>query len=166
MKKNLFYSLTFCFFLGFTSVGLCSQKPKDIKPCDLIATEKVIESFPNLQKAENQTVGLSIVCNYLDKIGIPALVVSVSRVGSSTRDALSMLGPGYKIEDIKGLGDEAAIAIQQANPKFGLKGGVAALQVKKREASLTLSFFRIDIRQDTTEFEKIKKLVTEMLNKL
>ena len=79
-----------------------------------------------LQKAEKQTIGPNATCNYLDKYGIPALIISISRAGTThTRDTLSILGSGYTILNVTGLGDEVAVAVQQANPKFGLQEGVA-----------------------------------------
>ncbi len=166
--KQLF-SLFFILFLSFTvglQAGVCGQKQKRVDPCDLIAAEPLIAIFPTLQKAEKQSVGQETVCNYLDKMGIPALVVSVSKAGADVRKTLSMLGSGYVIEEMSGLGDQAAIAIQQANPKFGLQEGIAALHVKKGTSSLNFSFFRINLMPADPEFEKIKVLAAEMIGKL
>jgi hypothetical protein len=74
-----------------------------------------------------------------------------------------MLGSGYVIEDIPNLGDDAAVAIQQANPTFGLHEGVAALHIKKGKISLNLSFTRINIPAKGPEIEKAKQLAAEML---
>ena len=74
-------------------------------------------------KAEKQSVGQETVCNYLDNMGIPALVISVSKSVTTVRETLSILGPGYVIETIDGLGDEAAIAIQQENPEIWIERG-------------------------------------------
>ena len=164
--KQLF-SLSFLLFLCLVvdlSAGVCSQKRVD--PCGLIAAEKLIAIFPTLQKAEEQAVGSETVCNYIDTMGIPALVISLSKAGSGVRKTLTMLGSGYVIEDVSGLGDEAAIAIQQANPQFGLKEGIAALHIKKGERSLNFSFFRINLNPGDVEFDKIKVLAAEMVGKL
>lgn len=166
--KKVFY---LCFFLSFgfwagVQTGACSQKTESIDPCSLVAAEKLIAIFPTLQKAEKQSVGQETVCNYLDNMEIPALIISVSRSMTSVRETLSILGPGYVIENIDGLGDEAAIAIQQANQKFGLKEGIAALHVKKGSLSLNFSFFRINLIPADEEFEKIRVLAAEMIGKL
>ncbi len=167
MKKVLY--LCFSLFFGFLAgvqVAECSQNPESIDPCSLVAVEKVIAIFPTLQKAERQSVGQETVCNYFDNMGIPALVIALSKSVTNVRETLSMLGPGYVIEPVDGLGDEAAIAIQQENQKFGLKEGIAALHVKKKDLSLNFSFFRINLKPVDAEFEKIKALAAEMIGKL
>jgi len=164
-----FFSFTCMLFLNIIILlpeGICSQNKNNVDPCSLIATEKLSAVFPTLLKAEKQSVGPETVCNYLDKMDIPALIISVTKAGSSVHRSLSMLGSGYVIEDISGLGDEAAIAIQQANPKFGLKEGIAAMHIKKGDRSLTFSFFRINLMPDEPAFDKIKVLAAEMIGKL
>jgi hypothetical protein len=164
MKKNLLLFSLFAWCLAMSPmVGHCSAKPEAIDPCSLIAVEKVLSAFPVLQKEVKQQVGPTTVCNYLDKYGIPALIISVSQAGNHARDTLSMLGSGYVIEDIPNLGDDAAVAIQQANPTFGLHEGVAALHIKKGKISLNLSFTRINIPAKGPEIEKAKQLAAEML---
>jgi len=169
MKNSLFFFTLFlwCLAVGIDpTAGHCSAKPGEIDPCSLIAAEKVFSAFPALQKEEEQKVGPTVVCNYLDKFGIPALIVSVSQAGSHARDTLSLLDSGYTIEDVPDLGEEAAIAIQQANPAFGLKEGVAALHIKKGKLSLNLSFTRITVPAKGPELDKAKNLAAEMLDKL
>ncbi|MEE4165076.1 MAG: hypothetical protein V2I35_03690 [Desulfocapsaceae bacterium] len=167
MKKILYLCVSL--FLSFSAgaqTGECSQSPESIDPCSLDAAEKLSAIFPALQKAEKQSVGLQTVCNYLDGKGIPALIISVSKSTTTVRETLSMLGPGYVIEDIDSLGDEAAIAIQQENPKFGLKEGIAALHVKKKNLSLNFSFFRINLIPTDEEFEDMRMLAAEIIEKL
>ncbi len=166
--KNCFLIFTLCLWCLaiIPTVGHSSSKVEKIDPCSLIASEKVFAAFPVLQKVEKQKVGPTTVCNYLDKIGIPALIVSVSQAAAHVRDSLSLLDPGYVIEDVPGLGEEAAIAIQQANPKFGLKEGVAAMHIKKGKLSLNLSFTRIDIPAKGAGLDKVKKLAAQMLENL
>jgi hypothetical protein len=166
MKNTLlcFSFILWCLFIE-PQTGHCSQKPEEIDPCSLIAAEKLFLIFPALTKAEKQTVGQASVCNYLDKSDIPALIISVTKAGTHARDTLSMLDSGYVIEEITGLGDEAAIAIQQANPTFGLKESIAALHIKKENISFNFSFFRISIQSNDVKFEGVKALAAEMLDK-
>lgn len=166
MKKIFLFSLALCCLLRVPLPGMCAQNAEDINPCELIAAESVFTAFPALKKAVGEKIGPTSVCNYLDKYDIPALVVSVSQAGPNARSALAMLDSGYRIEEIGGLGDEAAIAVQLANPKFGIKEGVAALSVKKKKISLNLSFFRISIQQNTPEFTAVRSLAGEMLKNL
>jgi len=167
MKKPFFlcFSIFLSLFAGLHPAE-CSQKQKIIDPCSLIEVEQLCAVFPILQKAEKQSVGPETVCNYLDKMGIPALIVSVTMTRTGVHESLSKLGPGYVIEDIPGLGDESAIAIQQPNPKFGLQEEIAALLVKKGATSLNFSFFRIKLKPGDSEFEKIKTLAAEMIGTL
>ncbi len=166
MKNTLlFFSLILSCMFIIPRMGYCSQKPKGIDPCSLIAAEDLISIFPALKKSEKQTVGQGSVCNYLDKYGIPALVISVTQAGTHARDTLSMLDSGYVIEEITGLGDEAAIAIQQANPKFGLQEGIAALHIRKKNISFNFSFFRISIQSKDLQFKEMKVLAAKMLDR-
>jgi len=165
-----YIALSFFLFLWTFSVvptaGYSAQKPEDIDPCALISLEKMTSVFQQLQRAEKQQVGPSTVCNYLDKFDIPALIISVSQAGPHARDTLTMLGSGYTIEDLPDLGDEAAIAIQQENPAFGLKEGIAALNIKKGDLSLNLSFTRLSIKPQGPDLESVKNLATEMVSNL
>jgi hypothetical protein len=146
--------------------GFCSSKPAAISPCRLIAPEKVFSVFPTLQKLEEQKVGSTTVCNYLDKFGIPAMIVSLSQAGNHAQDSLTLLGSGYIIEDVPGLGEEAALAIQQANPQFGLQEGVTALHIKTGDVSLNLDFPRLTIPARGVELDKAKSLAADMLKNL
>lgn len=168
IMKNIILSLSLV-LLALTmmpSRGACTQNPEDIDPCGLIAAEKVLSAFPELQRAEKQRIGPSTVCNYLDKFDIPALIVSVSQAGAHARDTLTLLDSGYEIQEIPGLGDDAAIAIQKANPTFGLKEGVAALHIKKDQLSLNWSFTRLTIQAEDPAFDSVKELATAMLSNL
>jgi len=166
--KNSSVSLSFIFLALFIipNTGHCAQKPEDIDPCGLIAAEKIISAFPQLQRADKQQVGPGLVCNYLDTFDIPALIVSVSQAGPQARDTLTMLDSGYVIQEVPEIGDDAAIAIQQADPTFGLKEGVAALHIKKDTLSLNLSFPRLTIQAEGVEFDAVKTLAAEMVSNL
>ena len=48
-------------------------------------------------------------------------------------------GKGYQVIDLEGLGDQAAVAIQQANPQYGTTAGVAILGLAKGDYMVTLS---------------------------
>lgn len=166
---NTLFSLGFILFFSLMAgvpAGICSQNLKSVDPCGLATAEQLAAIFPTLLKAETQSVGKETVCNYLDKMGIPALVISVTKTGTGVHETLSVLGSGYVIEDIPRLGDEAAIAVQEANPQFGLQEGIAALHVKKGNRSLNFSFFRINLKADDREFDKIMRLAAEMIEKL
>jgi hypothetical protein len=166
--KNILacYLVTLCCLVAGSQTGRCASPP-DTDPCNLIAPEKVYATFPGLKAMKKQTVGPSTTCNYLDKYNIPALIIFTGKAGAtSAQDALSMLGSGYTIQNVSGIGDEAAIAIQQANPQFGLEERIAQLHVKKGKIFLSLSPVRIKASSVNEELEKLKILAAEMLEKL
>ena len=167
MKSTVLFSLTILlsFFIS-PQTGQCAQKVEDIDPCSLIAAEKVFTAFPTLLKMEKKKTGPLTMCSYLNKYGIPALITSVTRSPKKVSDSLSILGSGYTIEEVSGLGDEAAIAVQQPNPKYGLKAGIAALHIIKGKKALNFSFFGLSMLPGDPEFQQIKLLAAEMLMNL
>jgi len=144
-----------------------ASNPKHIDPCALIAREKVFAAFPALKKMEKQILGPNTTCNYLDKYGIPALIISVGQAGTTpARNTMSMLGEGYTVKDVPDLGDDAAVAVAQPNSRFGIKGGVAELHIKKGGSALLLAPARIEVQENGPKFKKLKSLAAEMLKKL
>ena len=138
-----------------------------IDPCELTAPAKVYAAFPELKTMERQTIGSNTSCNYLDKYEIPALIVFVAQADHRPlTQSLAMLGSGYTVEKISGLGDEAAMAIQQAKPEYGLTEGVAQLQIRKGDTLLSLSPVRISAASVEEELKKLTALAEEMLKKL
>lgn len=167
MKKPIIFSvLIFCGLLIGPYSSQCGQNVKDIDPCSLIAAEKLYTAFPNLKKMEKTKTGPLTMCSYLNKYEIPALITSVTKAPAHVSDSLSVLGSRYTIEEIQGLGDEAAIAIQQPTPKYGIKAGIAALHIIKGKKALNFSFFGLDLLPGDPGFEQIKLLAAEMLEKL
>ncbi len=167
MNKILICCLaTICSLISGLQTGSCATRLGP-NPCDLIAPEKVYAVFPILKAMKKETIGPNTTCNYLDKYNIPALIISTGKAGStSARDILSMLGSSYTIQDISGLGDDAAIAIQQAKPEYSLDEGIAQLHVKQGKIFLSLSPVRIKTSSVNEELGKLKILATEMLKKL
>ncbi len=149
------------------SVGHAATRP-DIDPCDLIALEKVYAAYPALKKMEKQTIDTSTTCNYLDKFGIPALIISIHKNdGISSYTMMTSLGVSYSVRDVPGLGDEAAMAISVGNPKYNIPGGeVAELYIKKGGNALLLAPARIKVKADGSSFEKFKNMSMKMLEKL
>ncbi len=167
MKNILisFFATLFCLATGLQT-GNCKTH-QDLAPCSLIAPEKVYAAFPTLKTMQQQSIGPNTTCNYLDKYDIPALIIFTGKAGTtSARDTLSMLGSGYTIEDVSGLGDEAAIAIQKAKPEYGLEEGIAQLHVKQGKTFLSLSPVRIKASSIDEVLGKLKILAAKMLEKI
>lgn len=51
-------------------------------------------------------------------IGIPSFILQVLPAPASVHSSIDP-GKGYQVIDLEGLGDQAAVAIQQANPQYG-----------------------------------------------
>ncbi len=165
MRVVLFSFLILLPILSLPQAGLGAAA--DIDPCTLAAPERIYAAFPELKTMEKQVVGSTATCNFLDKYDIPALIITVGKSGKAGAEKeLSFFGSGYSIKDVPGLGDDAAIAIQQANPAFGLKEGIAALVVIKGQTSLTISPVRVNCSSIQDEQLKLTELATEMINKL
>ncbi len=149
---------------GFTPAATMAG----MNPCGLIEKGKMLAAFPALKDMEQQTIGPNTTCNYLDKYGISALIISVHLDdGIKPLDMMKNLGKGYRVEAVAGLGDRAAMAISLPNAKYGIKGGgVAELYIKKGKSCLLLAPARIKIGVDGPEFVKLKVIAAEMLEKL
>lgn len=162
-SRSIFFFTLLAFFLPIT---LSSAFAADINPCDLIAAEKVYTAFPSIQKAEKTKSGPLTMCSYLNKHGLPTLITSVTKAPSQVFDSLSVLGSKYTIEEVVGLGDQAAMAIQQATPKYGIKAAIAALHIIKGKKALNFSFIGLTMLPDDPKFKQIKLLAVEMLENL
>ena len=156
------------FFLGlsfvFPFVGAAATRP-DVDPCRLIAKEKVFAAFPSLETIEKQTIGSNTTCNYLNKYGLSGMIVSVNADNGIPADKMmESLGDGYKVEDVAGLGRQAAMAITLPVPEYGIAGGsVAELYSKKGTSCLLLAPVRLQVAASGPTFEILKKLAAEML---
>jgi len=145
-----------------------ASNPDHIDPCALIGKEKVMAAFPTIKKMKKQTIGPNTTCNFLDKFGIPALIISVGR--ADHRDALKALagiGDGYSYQPVSGLGDSAAMARTREIPKFGIKGGnVAELHVIIKKSFVNLAPVRLKVQAGGPAFATLKKLAAEMATNL
>ena len=162
MRLQLLFPLFFAIFLAQPAV--CATYP-DIDPCSLVSPQTVYTAYPKIQANEQQTIGPNTTCNYLNDYGLSGLILSVHKDdGSSAERVVSMLGEGYRIENIQGLGKDAAMAITLPKPEYGIAGDlVAELYVKKGTFCLMLAPVRLDVKSSGPSFMQFKKLVLEML---
>lgn len=68
--------------------------------------------------------------------------------------------------DVEGLSGQAAVAIQLANPQYGLKAGVAILGLAKGDYMVMLSPVRLDIQEGSPQFEVLKQLADAAVQRL
>ena len=99
------------------------------------------------------------------KKNIPSLIMQVMPAPEDLRKSIDP-GKGYRMRDITGLSGQSAAAIQIANPEWGLEEGVAILGISKGDFMLTLSPVKLNIKEGSTRFDKLKLVADEAMKKL
>jgi len=162
MRLQRYFFILFAVLLA--QPAICATYA-DIDPCSFLALQTLSAAYPGIQSREQQTIGPNTTCNYLNKHGLSGLIVSVHKDdGMSAESIVSMLGDGYRVENIQGLGKDAAMAITLPKPEYGIAGDlIAELYVKKGAFCLMLAPVRLDVKSSGPSFMQFKKLVSEML---
>jgi hypothetical protein len=133
--------------LGIAALGtpaVAQQGGAGVDACALLTGAEVHALAPGLSAghpSKTQRPNVS-TCQWDNAHGIPALMLEVVPAGaSSLKESLQEgMGPmGYTITAVAGLGDEAAVAVQQANPKYNTQAGVAILAVRVGKRVIQLS---------------------------
>ena len=160
-------------FLGM-AIFLCAPTAMAALPdaCSLLSNADVHVLAPSLAKGRPGKVKIKNVstCEWPDAHGIPALMVQVNvapphSLRKDLASGIAAMG-GYDIKNVSGLGDEAAMAVQQANPKYGLKAGIAILSVRVGKRVVSLSPMRINIKPGTAKFKRFMQLVAKATSHL
>lgn len=89
--------------------------------------------------------------------GVPKFMLQVVAAPANVRESIDP-GEGYRVIELAGLSGQAAAAIQQANPKYGITEGVAILGIVRGEYMVTLSPVNLEIKEGSPEFERLKEL--------
>ncbi len=149
----------------FLTQAASSATYPDINPCSLISPQKIYTAYPTIKTMEEQTIGPNTTCNYHNKYGLSELIVSVHKNdGAAAKSVVSMLGDGYRIKTVEGLGKEAAMAISLPKPEYGIAGDqVAELYIKEADFCLMLAPVRLNIKGSGPGFETFREIVLEML---
>jgi len=90
--------------------------------------------------------------------GVPKFMLHILPSSSGKITEAINPGQGYRVYNIKGLRGEAAVAIQQANPKYGIKEGVAIFAIRAKNFTLSFSPVNLDIQEGSPKFEVLKKI--------
>ena len=90
--------------------------------------------------------------------GVPKFMLQILPSSSGKMTEAIDPGQGYRVHNVKGLSGEAAVAIQQANPKYGIKEGVAIFAIKAKDFTLSFSPVSLDIQEGSPKFELLKKI--------
>ncbi len=97
--------------------------------------------------------------------GVANLIVQVLPAPADVHKSIDP-GKGYKVLDLDGMSRQAAVAIQQPNPQYGLSEGVAILGIAKGDYMLTLSPVMLNIKEGSAQFENLKKIAAAAAQRL
>ena len=156
-----------------SSAGSAPAPTAKVDACALVTASMVAKYATGLGKGHPGKVPQQSpvsTCVWSDAHHIPGLILTVAPSGSSgvaqglRRDLGKM---GYTVESVPGLGDEAAVAIQQADPKLHTETGVATLAVRVGERQIGYSPMRPAISgTGTPTFKRLKELAAETAKRL
>jgi hypothetical protein len=165
------------FFLMLSSLSACgkgttetaAEKSGEIKQddvCSLLTQAEVDSLFGKSVGAGKSDLAVPHVQGCIwPATGIPSFILQVLPAPASVHSSIDP-GKGYQVIDLEGLGDQAAVAIQQANPQYGTTEGVAILGLAKGDYMITLSPVRLGIQEGSPPFELLKKLANNAAQKL
>lgn len=152
--------------------GSASAAPARIDACALVSADMLAKFSSGLGTGHISKTPIPnvSVCTWKDHSHLPALILTVSPAnpaGVAKGLETGMANMGYRIVSIKGLGDEAAVAIQIPNPKYHTKAGIADLEVRVGKQQFGYSPMRPGISGiNTPAFAKLKRLASETIAKL
>jgi hypothetical protein len=172
-RAAVYQGISGSLFLGM-AILFCAPAAIAALPdaCSLLSNADVHALAPSLGKGRPGNVRFKNVstCEWPDAHGIPALTAQVNPAPphSLVKDLSSGIAAmgGYDIKSISGLGDEAAMAVQRANPKYHLKEGIAILSVRVGKRVVSLSPMRIKIKPGTAKFRRLKRLAAKAVSRL
>lgn len=176
MKKynKIFATVFFLTLLPLSACGKGATEPQaekasEIKPvdvCNLLTQAEVDSLFGKPVGAGKPDLAVPHVQGCIwPATGIPSFILQVLPAPASVHSSIDP-GEGYQVIDLEGLGDQAAVAIQQANPQYGTATGVAILGLAKGDYMVTLSPVRLDIQEGSPQFELLKQLANNAAQKL
>lgn len=161
--------------LGIAALGTpaaAQQGGVGVDACALLTGAEVHALAPDLSAghpSKTQRPNVS-TCQWDNAHGIPALMLEVVPAGaSSLKESLQEgMGPmGYTIAAVAGLGDEAAVAVQQANPTYHIEAGVAILAVRVGKRVIQLSPAGLNIPgPGSGSFQALKKAAAAAVARL
>lgn len=155
------------------SSGGSAAAPAKVDACVLVTHAMVAKYASGLGKGEPGKIPKQSpvsTCVWSDAHHIPGLILNVGPSDPSgvvKGLKIDLANMGYRVVAVSGLGDEAAVAIQQANPKLHTKTGVAVLSVRVGKRQFGLSPIRPAIAgTGTPGFERLKQLAAATAKRL
>jgi len=139
-------------------------------PCTLLTDEDVSALVPGVHHQKLDTVaGTNKICEWPNERGIPVVQLQVTPADPAGPGAelKTSLGPaGYKIVDVKGIGDRAAAAVQEADPSKGLTAAVASLVVEAGGYDVRLSTPMVEIRPGSRKYAELEQMASLAVERL
>lgn len=156
-----------------SSGGSGSAPAAKVDACALVTASMVATYATGLGKGHPGKIPKQspfTTCVWSDAHHIPGLILTVGPSDPSgvAKGLEQGMGPmGYKVVSISGLGDEAAVAIQQADPKLHTKTGIATLTVRVGKRQIGFSPMRPEISgTGTPTFKRLKELAAATAKRL
>ncbi|MEJ1297068.1 MAG: hypothetical protein RPU64_16220 [Candidatus Sedimenticola sp. (ex Thyasira tokunagai)] len=176
MKKSKIF-LTAMFFVMLPILSACDnsektsetmveKKTEAVDACSLLTQEEVDGLFtesPGPGGVSSPTPNIQ-GCVWPAE-GISSLILQVLSAPASVRSSIDM-GDGYRVIDVEGLSGQAAAAIQQENPEYGIASGLAIFGIVKDDYMVTLSPVRLNIKEGSPQFELLKELANSAAQRL
>ena len=156
-----------------SSAGSAPAPTAKVDACALVTASMVAKYATGLGKGHLGKVPRQSPvssCIWSDAHHIPGLILTIapsdpSGVAKGLEQGMAAMG--YKVVTISGLGDEAAVAIQQADPKLHTKTGIATLAVRVGKRQIGYSPMRPPISgTGTPTFKRLKELAAETAERL
>jgi hypothetical protein len=184
-RKNMFLKgrsspVVFLFFLIIVSLSLsaCKDEAEVVSnrskskvggqdPCSLITQQEIDSLFSGsvgAGRSDSQVPNVQ-TCTWPQE-GVPKFLLQVMKAPQTPVSQSINAGEGYHVREVSDVGDEAAVAIQQANPRYGLQEGVAILGFRKGSLMVTLSPVHLDIQEGTQKFEELKALAAKIAERV
>lgn len=144
-----------------------------VDACALVTASMVTKYATGLSKGHPGSIPKQSpfsTCVWSDAHHIPGLILTVgpsdpSGVAKGLKRDLGKMG--YRVDSVSGLGDEAAVAIQQADPKLHTKTGIATLTVRVGKRQIGFSPMRPAISgTGTPTFKRLKQLAAATAKRL
>ncbi len=138
-------------------------------PCSLLRDSEVAGLDSSLGSGETKTVAGSRLCVWHDAKGITAvtlLVASAPQGGPKVALQNALAPTGYTIDDVPGLGDSAAVAVQQADASIGTKEAVAEIVAQTGDRIVELATPRVPMTERSAKFATLTRLTAIALSRL
>jgi len=149
-----------------------AQTTASVDACSLLSDAEVRAVAPDVGSGHAGSVRIpgASVCQWDDAKHLPALTLQVtaaapSDVKKGLEDAFANMGDD--VISVAGLGDQAAVAVQRADPGHSIEAGVAVLAVRVGERELALSPMRLNITTiNSADFEHLKQAAAQAVARL